>query len=450
MKKLSSMVVIVILGFAQRAHAFCVPGDEQACVLNGKHGTRTCGSNGMYGPCVVPSDPPPPSGYAHPRYKILTVVYAPPGRQGGGSQSSVVYGSGSTWGSTSSCTSSFKQGYSATVTATGGFLSSSTASLLFSYGRSSADSTATEIKKSASSQISQAGPAVDGIDHDRDEIWLWLNPKLYVSLPNATSIEWQVDGSQPMDVQFLYVGWLKNPSQIPQFLADHLAALGFTADDYAEILRADPFASGSTEIDPQRYVSLNTTFPYEPPFAPGDPGPTLNFNATYSSTTTTGHEVQSEIKAGVTWEGGLSFITLVEAKLKVAGEWTWTDKTSTTDSSGTTETATVTVGSPSFGYTGPTDIAVYYDVIYKSFVFAPYEGFARSPVQGWIYSRSNRDVAGQEVVLVDARGVRHRTFADASGEFRILDAPGGRARLLVGGVSTDVPASADPVDIELP
>jgi hypothetical protein len=80
----------------------------------------------------------------------------------------------------------------------------------------------------------------------------------------------------------------------------------------------------------------------------------------------------------------------------------------------------------------------------------PYEGGPQPLVQGWLYSRSHLDVGGREVVLIDARGGRHRTFTDDSGEFRVLGAPAGRAQLVVGRVTVDVPATRDPVDIELP
>ena len=447
--KLSLMIAMALLGLAERAaYAFCVPGTVETCFANGKQGTRTCQANGFFGPCQVPDDPPPPSGWARPKYRILTVVYAPPGKQGGGSSSSVEYGSGSTWGSTTKCESAFKQEYTTTVTATGGFLGESSGSLMFGYGRSSTDSSATEIKKSSTTTISLGGPGVDGIDHDRDQIWLWLNPKLRISLPTANAIEWRLDGGEPMDIQYVYVGHLKDPSQMPPGVAQRLAAYGITTDDYAEILQADPYAGGPIPVNSARYVSLNTTFPYEPPFAPDDPVPTLSFTATYESTSTTGSEVVNEYTSGVTWEGGLDFISLVEAKLEVTGKWTFTDTRSKTTDTGTNESASVTIGGPSFGYTGPTDMGVYYDVLYKSFLFVPYEG-GPPTVTGWVYSRSNRRVSGKEVRLV-ANGVTYRTFANADGEFRFFGTPTGRLQIRVDGVNVTLSRASDPIDVELP
>jgi hypothetical protein len=34
------------------------------------------------------------------------------------------------------------------------------------------------------------------------------------------------------------------------------------------------------------------------------------------------------------------------------------------------QSATVTIGGPSFGYPGPTDILVYWDTVYRTFMFA--------------------------------------------------------------------------------
>ncbi len=447
--RLSFMIVMALLGLAERAaYALCVPGTVEVCFANGKQGTRTCRANGFFGPCEVPDDPPPPSGYGRPKYKVLTVVYAPPGKQGGGSTSAVSYGNGSTWGSTTTCEDGFKQEYTTTVSATGGFLGESSGSLIFGYGRSSTDSKATEIKKSSSTTISLGGPSVDGIDHDRDLIWLWLNPKLRVSLPTATAIEWKLDNSEPMDIQYVYVGHLKDPSQMPPGVAQRLAYYGITTADYAEILEADPYAYGAVPVS-SRYVSLNTTFPYEPPYAPGDPVPTLNFTATYSSTDTSGSEVVNEYTSGVTWEGGLDFISLVQAKLKVESKWTWTDTKSLSTATGTEESASVTIGGPAFGYTGPTDMGVYYDLLYKSFLFVPIDG-APPTVTGWVYSRSNRPVAGKQVLL-SANGVTYRTFANADGEFRFFGVPSGRRmELRVNAVRLLMADTGDAIDVELP
>src|SRR5262249_1280875 len=100
------------------------------------------------------------------------------------------------------------------------------------------------------------------------------------------------------------------------------------------------------------------TFPYEPPFAPGDPVPTFTY-ALDNSTTTTDTEAKSrDIKVGLTVGGTKTFTDLFKAAAQSTNTWTWSCSKTKADSSGATQSASVTIGGPSFGYTGPTDIAV--------------------------------------------------------------------------------------------
>src|SRR5262249_45925267 len=131
-----------------------------------------------------------------------------------------------------------------------------------------------DIKKTTGSEITVIGPGVDGIDHDRDQIWPWLNPKLRVRM-RPQDASWALEEDSTADIQFVFVGHLKNPSLMPPGLLQRLQQFGITPADYLEILKADPFANGAAAIDRARYKSLRTTFPYESPFAPGDPPSTL-------------------------------------------------------------------------------------------------------------------------------------------------------------------------------
>jgi hypothetical protein len=54
-------------------------------------------------------------GQVRPAYQLLTMAYAPPGTNGGKSSSKVAYGSGSTTGTTTSVSSSFKEGVAVTA-----------------------------------------------------------------------------------------------------------------------------------------------------------------------------------------------------------------------------------------------------------------------------------------------------------------------------------------------
>jgi hypothetical protein len=447
MKNIYFVSAFLVLGSVSSLRAGCKDGTTVSCTLNGKQGEKEC-VNGRFTPCLVePDTPPSDTGTAAPRYYILSVIYAPPGTKGGASSSSVNYGSGSTTGTTVTSANSFKQNYKVTATASGGILGNGTdVGTSFAYGRNSTDTSALDIKKSTASEIAAKGPGVDGIDHDRDQIWLWLNPKLRVTV-TPTSASWTLQDAQTADIQFLFVGHLKNPALIPPGVLQRLQAFGITPQDYPVILKADPFANGATTLDTNRYQSLHTTFPYEPPFAQGDPPTTLKTTLSNATTNNATSSVQNDYTVGLSISGSTNFLSLFKASIKAESNWTWTDVSTTANSSSTTESAAVTVGGPSFGYTGPTDMGVYYDVLYKTFLFAPVTGPAQ--FKGTLSSRSRQALAGREVI-VTANGRTFRTFTNARGEYRIPERISGPAELRVAGVTKQIPQAIGRVDVQIP
>src|SRR5262245_37511708 len=363
---------------AAATNAFgCRDGAVVRCITSrGKPGEKEC-VGGRFGPChPLEDDTPGEIGTVRPKYFILMVTYAPPGRQGGLGSSSVRYGSASSTGSTVTASNSFKQTYSVSASQGVGFLGTGgEVGLSFSYGQNSSNSHAIDIKKTVSTEINIPGPSADGINHDKDKIWLWLNPTVQLSL-TPTSATWTLGNNTQADIQYAEVGWLKDPSKFNREAPGVLRrfqAYRITTQDYAEMLKADPFANGASSIDTKRFQLLPTTFPYEPPSAPDDPVPTFTFTQAYSGITTDSSSVQSEYTVGVSVQGSLSFIGLATSKFKEQNSWTWTNTDTRSTSNATSESASVTVGGPSYGYSGPTDIAVYYDVIYKTFLFAPVE-----------------------------------------------------------------------------
>lgn len=438
MRVIPLVFVTAFLGVMNDAYALCVPGTIESCTFGGKQGTRTCRSNGFFGPCEVPTEPQPPSGTLQPKYKILTVVYAPPGTQGGDSSSSVTYGSGSTTGSTVSASKSFKQSYKVSVSSkVGGLGTEGSVGASFGYGRNSTNAESLDIKKATSTEINHRGPSIDGIDHDRDQIWLWLNPSVRLSL-TPTSAEWTLESNGPADIQYVYVGHLKDPSRMPPGVAQRLQTYGITPQDFPEILRADPFANGTPTIDANRFEALLTTFPYEPPFAEGESPPRFSFNAGYSSTASSSSSVGNEYSMGLKVKGSLGFINLAKQSFESENSWTWLDTDTRSTSTEAAESASVTVGGPAFGYSGPTDMAVYYDVIYKTFLFAPIETALKPALRGSVMSRSKKAVSGKEVILV-ANGVKYRTFTNAKGEYRIFGKISGPLQLQVDRVKQKLP-----------
>ena len=445
MKTMQGLCAIAMFAIAGAAAARCTSGNTGICYVDGVQGTRKC-MDGEWGECMLPPPPPPKVYGIKARYKVLTVIYAPPGTTGGGSSSSVTYGSGSAFGSTTSSTNAFNQSYAVSASTTFGTNTGTTAN--FSYSRNTSNTRAIDLNKATGVTITAFGPAADGIDHNRDQIWLWLNPRLQLSLSNAAG-QWSVP-SQTMEVVYVYAGHLKDPLSMPRGVKDRLAAAGIYEPEYPEILKADPYAAATlTTVDAERYKTLNTTFPYEPPYSPGDPIPTYGYAASYSSTTSSSSSRTNTYSTGFTVETGVD-LAFLQAKLSNQNQWTWTDTDTRSTSSTTSESAQVTLGGPSYGYTGPTSIGVYYDTLYKSFLFLPVTGAVQ--LKGSLRSSGNEPVAGREVVLTGADGVEHRTYTNARGEYRFIDAVDGPATISAAGERRTVQraAMARSVDLVIP
>jgi hypothetical protein len=134
--------------------------------------------------------------------------------------------------------------------------------------------------------------------------------------------------------------------------------------------------------------------------------------------------------------GSHDFTALLTAKLKVSTKFTWTNSTSTTNSTSSTETATVRVTGPAFGYTGPTNMAVYYDLIYKSFMFVPITHSAN--LVGLATGANGQALIGR-AVTADVNGVRYHTVTGRDGRYSFFDLPSGSARVQVDAVARTIP-----------
>jgi hypothetical protein len=389
------------------------------------------------------------TGTAQAKYVVLTVIYSPPGTNGGHSTSSVSYSAGSTTGTTTSASESFQAANSISFTGSASYLGSSgSIGVSFSVSQSDTDSQSLTIQKSATSAIAQAGPSVDGINHDQDEIWLLLNPTLNLAVSTVPSASWNFSNSMsPVSspIQYLYVGWLNGDQQMPAPIATLLQNAGITPQDYPTILARDPFAT-SAPIDQNRFLLLNTTFPYEPPLTATDPVPTQTYNVTNSSTSTTGSETVDTYKVGLTITASPSFLGLAKATLKDSASWQWTNKSSQTNTTGSSESASLTIGGPAYGYTGSTVMEVYFDTMYKTFAFAlaPLEE-QEIGVQGTLTDQSGNLLTGKEVTLT-AAGVNHQTFTNSKGEFKFFGHINGPVTVQAAGVqATAVPQATSTI-----
>jgi hypothetical protein len=462
-KSLYSAVLLVVV--SSQAMALCQVGKIVGCAINGKPGTKECIGEG-FGPCEpTGSTPPPPvTGTVQLKYKILTVLYAPPGTNGGSSSSQVSYSSGSTTGSTTTSTSSYKSDYS--ISASIGIGNPDTAGVSlgdsFEITNTHTQSDALDIKKAVTKTILVGGPAADGIDHDRDEIWLWLEPIVNISVADK-AVEWSFADVSKGFTQFYYVGWLKNPSTMPPAQLQALQSSGITPQDYAEILKADPFSgcaqlvnarvkTAARRIGPPgglvcstplpsapRYVFLQQWFPYEPPFAAGDPNTTVQLKFDNSLVNTSTSTAEVDLKLGLTASasfGGLN--PFIRASFKTDDSWTWTDTEAHATATGTTQSVFATVGGPAFGYKGPYNMMeLYFDTVYQTFAFVPIAGPAEA-LKGVITTAGGKPSAGTPVVAY-VGGKRYLTYTDSKGEYRFGRKFVGPVRIVAGKVQQVLP-----------
>jgi hypothetical protein len=460
---------------AQQAtpNALCRPGSVVACTILGKPGTMKCLGDGEYGGCDL-APPAPVTGSVFAKYYVLTVVYAPPGTNGGKSTSQVTYESDSSTGTTTTNSSSFKQDYS--VTATVGCAASAVCDIglnsggvSFEYTQNQTHTDSLDITKTNTSKLQVNGPATDGVNHANDEVWLLIHPKFDVTIQGSRVI-WTLDADQSAGLlQFLYVQWLQNPSQIPGANGGLLADLnnaGFTAQDYQDILNAaDPLAEcqattvGNKQAaitrlpppapvqcnfpapSPPRYVTTNINLPYNPPLTAADPVPLQTEEIDNSTISKSTNSDESDTKVGITTTSGLSFAGILTASLKTDSNWTWTSENTTEADTGSTQKMTLALGGPAFGYNGPANMDVFYDTLYKTFVFVPDELSAES-LHGVVLNSAGKPAAG-ELVTAMAAGTTYRTYTNADGVYHFSAKLTGPVTVLTGNAAALQLASLD-------
>jgi hypothetical protein len=409
--------------------------------IDGTHGVNIGNFKTASEPFVVQPANQPQSGTIRLPYVILTLVYAPPGTNGGKSASSVDYGNGSATGSTNSISNSFKN--TASVTAgisVAGFDASST----FTLTNQQTDTASIEIKKTTSYDIIVNGPGADGINHDEDLFYLWLNPLMTLTVDANNNLNWQLAPDGPtMIVEAVYTGWLREPSTMPPGVKSVLGEL--TASDFATILATNPFALGATAIDPNRYLPTAQSFPYIPPRNLGDPVQITKYNQTNTVTNTA--TSAASVTYGLQFKAGFGSGILKGTGVSDTLEWTSTSSTATT--SANTPSASVSIGGPAFGFADPVaDVLVYWDTVYNSFLFA----FTTDP-PGFTASLSDKSGASlaHQPVSLSAGSHTFTTYTDSKGEARFYNVPAGPAKLNVLQESYNVTAGRGlaPVNLQI-
>ena len=383
----------------------------------------TTGGSGVYTPGTT--------GSINPKYKIVGVQYAPPG-----SMSNVTYGDNTVVGSSTSVASSFSTQVASSISITGGVnifgllngQQTTTYSSSYSQEEDSSSSIAVTQTTSASTGLSGYSDPVNGVNHDYDYIFLWLNPVAqFVLFPNQ--VVWtgygydlaDTEAYPDIDVEGVQLGCLNgdfyqqyingtntnwttceaifnaplsrswaasnvdgsSPALTPT-LANSSPPYDFcqqTGTDLYNVCQADPFSNsnyvtqnfppplGSYTTTDGRFTAChstgcNTTIDYEPNL-------TFMYAQGYSTTLTQSQGYKDTYQLGYSTETKGGFLTSFQLDLKNSVTFTWVDQFSQGTNNSTGQSASFKIVGPAEGYSGPTQFVVYQDNLYGTFVFIP-------------------------------------------------------------------------------
>jgi hypothetical protein len=128
------------------------------------------------------------AGWTNPKYKVVDIMYAPPG-----SKSTATYGSNTVVGSSTMFSSSFSTGISESIKVSGGFSlygftdkQTTTDSSSYTQEEDTSGSVAVSQTTSNTSGITGYSDPTYGLNHDYDYIFVWVNPLVLFTLYETT------------------------------------------------------------------------------------------------------------------------------------------------------------------------------------------------------------------------------------------------------------------------
>ncbi len=331
-----------------------------------------------------------PKASLFPKYVVLAVIYAPPGPK-----SNVNYGESTKLGTSSTVENLFSN----SLSITSGIETLGVKMSMSANWTSVRDTTRTLAIENTTSMNKQfAGPvnALDGIDHDADSILLWINPQVNFRATSASTVRWDYaydkrDPANSMHVYEITVADLK--TWIANGLPANMAAVldrtwagpgqGLTTQDLKTILAQDPFQAGFADSDviefnPARFVlqSAAGTFTYKSP-QPGNNPSTYTFTNLSQTSRSSNVAFSNSFSVGISVSVEKDFIGVAGLSFGVSDTMTWMNKSSDMSSCTDGTSASVTFTGPSAPlaptdpvYTGPTQVQIYLDTLYNSYVFA--------------------------------------------------------------------------------
>jgi hypothetical protein len=145
---------------------------------------------------------------------------------------------------------------------------------------------------------------------------------------------------------------------------------------------------------------------------------------------TTGDE--HSVGVSLTVGSSEAFSAFFQAKVTASDTWTWSYSQTTGTSVASSQSASLTITGPAFGYTGPiSDINVYFDKLYSTFLFVPASPQSLKAT-GVLRDTLGQPFAHQDLTLL-SNGVTYRTVTRNDGTYRFYGVPAGAATVSTAG-----------------
>jgi hypothetical protein len=216
----------------------------------------------------------------------------------------------------------------------------------------------------------------DQIDHGDDEIWFLLRPAVSLTLAEVgqpPALQWRFAAGTGQTVTgFVYVRELRDHASMRPAVKQLLEQAGVTAAQYPQLLSADPFGGSGTVIDPDRFLLVGR-FPFIPRPQPDHAPSTLTWTSPRQLPAASASSRELPFVAEIRASGEQVFRDRLGSALTTPDTFIWTASTpagAPPASAAAVTAATIVVGQPEFGYTGRTILSVYFDRLWKSYLFA--------------------------------------------------------------------------------
>lgn len=322
--------------------------------------------------------------WIYPKFKILSVIYAPPGNG-----SVVSYGTGFGMGATTSISHTYSDALGLNLSAG---IDAQEAGTSLHAGVGANGSTTTEDGRSITLANQHSGSrtwssTADGIDHDQDLVDIWLNPGIELIFTSPTECTWRYlnNPADPtseqagMNIVQLTIAQLCGRSRITnEYLLKTLARPwsddgGLTGPgtdtDFQTIAQQDPyyglgkgFQANAFTPDPKRFTLARCD--------------TINFSPATTTSQTTSYAARFDESKEDSTRQVQSYavstsmsIGIPIISLQAGSTLTWTDMSSRSSSRSTSATCDVQIRQPAQDWAGPTRVVVYTDERFGTFLF---------------------------------------------------------------------------------